>query len=104
MNNLGNEIENYLISNSNKIKINSQDIIEGDVFCALQGSNSHGNKYISNALNNRAKYVITDRKWDENLNENILKVQNTFDFLFKVAIKKRNQFNGSRASSTCYFN
>ena len=95
MNNLGNEIENYLISNSNKIKINSQDIIEGDVFCALQGSNTHGNKYISSALSNKAKYVITDRQWDENHNKNIFKVQNTFDFLYRVAIKKRNQFNGN---------
>ena len=94
MNNFENEIEDYLISNSNKIKINSQNIIEGDVFCALQGSNSHGNKYISNALSKRTKYVITDRKWDENINKNILKVQNTFDFLYRVAIKKRNQFNG----------
>ena len=95
MNNLKNEIENYLITNSNKIKINSQNIKKGDVFIALQGSHTHGNEFINNALSNGAKHIVTDKKWKNNLNKNILKVQNTYNFLNSVAIKKRNQFNGN---------
>ena len=34
--NLDFEIEKYLISNANKLKINSQEIEKGDVFFALQ--------------------------------------------------------------------
>ena len=94
MNKLQNEIESYLISSSNKIKINSRDVKEGDVFCALEGSNSHGNEYITDALCNGAKYIFTDKKWNKNLNNNILKVKNSFDFLNSVAIKKRNHFKG----------
>ena len=94
MDNLKYEIENYLISNSNKIKINSRDIKEGDVFFALEGSKTHGNKYISNALNKGTKYVVTDKKLDKNLSKKILNVKNSFDFLKKVATKKRNQFAG----------
>lgn len=94
MTNLKNEIENYLIDTTNKIKINSQNVQAGDVFIALQGSFTHGNKYINNAFNNGAKHVVTDRKWDKNKSNNILKVQNIYNFLNKVAVKKRNQFNG----------
>ena len=50
MNKLKYEIESYLITNSNKIKINSGTIKEGDVFFSLKGSNTHGNNYIEHAL------------------------------------------------------
>ena len=94
MNNLENRIKSYLISNSKKVKINSKDIKKGDVFFALKGSNSHGNKYIGKALSNGAKYVVTDRKSNRSLNNNILKVKNIFDYLQNVATKKRNHFKG----------
>jgi len=94
MNNLKNEIENYLITKSRKIKINSQNIKKGDVFIALQGSHTHGNQYIKKALSNGARHVVTDKKWSNNYKKNILKVRNTYEFLNGVAIKKRNQFNG----------
>ena len=38
-NNLELNIENYLIDNFDKLKINSKDINNGDVFVALQGKN-----------------------------------------------------------------
>ena len=69
INNLDKIIEDYLIRNENKLKINSNDIINGDVFIALQGRNIHGNKYINDALDNGAKYVITDKKEDSFINE-----------------------------------
>ena len=43
INNLDKIIEDYLIKNEKKLKINSNDILNGDVFVALQGSRTHGN-------------------------------------------------------------
>ena len=58
-----NIIKKYLINSSNKIKINSKEIKNNDVFLALEGSNYHGNKYINDALNSGAKFCITDKKF-----------------------------------------
>ena len=57
-NNLDLNIENYLIDNFNKLKINSKEIKKGDVFTALQGKNNHGNIFIEQALIKGVKYVI----------------------------------------------
>ena len=46
MNKLIAEIQNYLLNNSNKIKIYSIDIIKGDVFCALKGKNTMNIMYL----------------------------------------------------------
>ena len=43
-------IENYIINNENKLKINSNEITNGDIFLALQGNNYHGNKFIKQVL------------------------------------------------------
>ena len=95
INNLDKVIEDYLIRNENKLKINSNDILSGDVFITLQGRNVHGNKYINDALDNGAKYVITDKKADSFINENnILLVDDALLFLFTIASKKRNSFKG----------
>jgi len=94
MNKLKYEIESYLINNSNKIKINSETIKQGDVFFALKGSNTHGNNYIKHALSNGAKYAVTDKRFDKNFSTKILKVTNSLNFLDRIARKKRNQFKG----------
>ena len=95
INNLDKIIEDYLIRNENKLKINSNDILSGDVFIALQGRNIHGNKYINNALDNGAKYVITDKNVVSFINENnILLVNDALLFMLTVARKKRNSFRG----------
>ena len=41
------KIENFIIQNENKIKINSKEVKNGDIFLALKGSNTHGNDFIS---------------------------------------------------------
>ncbi len=95
INNLDKIIEDYLIKNKNKLKINSNDILNGDVFIALQGKNIHGNKYINEALDNGAKYVITDKNVSSSTNEdNIFLVNDPLLFLLKIASKKRNSFRG----------
>ena len=93
INNLDKIIEDYLFRNEKKLKINSNDILSGDVFIALQGINIHGNKYINDALDKGAKYVITDKKPGSFANENIiLLVNDALLFLLTIASKKRNSF------------
>ena len=57
-----NLIENYIINNENKLKINSNEIVNGDIFLALQGNNYHGNQFIESSINNGAKFCLTDKK------------------------------------------
>ena len=89
------KIQKYLINASDKIKINTKDIKKNDVFIALQGSRIHGNKFISEALNAGAKYIITDKNFTEKyFNNQILLVENTFTFLEELSIKKRSLYRG----------
>jgi len=90
------KVKEYLIQNCNKVKINSKDIFRGDVFFALAGNNTHGNRYIVEAINNGAKYIITDIQPDKKLrSQKILLVKDTIKYLFKLATLKRNLFNGN---------
>ena len=88
-------IENYIINNENKIKINSNEITNGDIFLALQGNNCHGNKFIKTSINNGAKFCLTDKKYQIPLNsEKVFFVTNIFSFLNDLVKKKRKLFKG----------
>ena len=88
-------IENYLINNKNKVKINSNDVLKGDVFFALQGTKNHGNDYVEQAINKGAKFVVTDKKLNLIIKEKqILLVKDILFFLLTIANKKRNIFKG----------
>ena len=92
---LNEKIQKYLINSSDRIKINSQDIKKNDVFIALEGSKIHGNKFINEAFNTGAKYIITDKKVSKKFfNDKILLVENTFTFLEEVSKKKRSLYPG----------
>ena len=89
------KVEENLFDHEKKLKINSKDILYGDIFIALQGINTHGNDYVQQALNKGARYIITDKKTDLFTNKtNVLFVKNSLDFLLKIANKKRNSFKG----------
>jgi len=90
-----NLIENYIINNENKLKINSNEIVNGDIFLALQGNNCHGNKFIEASINNGAKFCLTDKKYQiPSYNEKIFFVENIFLFLNDLVKKKRKFFKG----------
>ena len=92
---LNEKIQKYLINSSDKIKINTKYIKKNDVFIALKGSKTHGNKFIYEAINAGAKYIITDKQFSEkSFNDQILLVENTFTFLEKLSIKKRSLYKG----------
>jgi len=90
-----NKIENFIISNENRIKISSKEIKKGDIFLALKGNNCHGNKFIKESINNGAVFCITERSISiKQSNEKILVVKNLSKFLIKLAKKKRKLFKG----------
>tara|TARA_Y100001970_G_C14251939_1_gene872492 strand:+ start:3479 stop:4852 length:1374 start_codon:yes stop_codon:yes gene_type:complete len=89
------KVKKYIISSSNKIKINSKLIKKNDVFLALEGSNIHGNKFINDALNAGAKYCITDKAIKISINsKKVLVVDDIKVFLFNLSVKKRSLYNG----------
>lgn len=46
----------------NKIKIDSKQIKENDIFVAIIGENNDGHDYINEAIENKAKLIITSKK------------------------------------------
>ena len=90
-----NKIEKYLINSSDKIKINTKNIKKNDIFIALKGSKVHGNKFINEAFDAGAKYIITDKKFsNESFSDKILLVENIFIYLEDLSIKKRCLYRG----------
>ena len=61
------KIISYILNNSQKIKINSNEVKKNDVFLALKGKKLHGNKFIDNSFSNGAKYCISDGRVDKKL-------------------------------------
>ena len=92
---LAKKIVYYLLNSEGKAKISSLEIIEGDVFLSLLGSKTHGNQYIPEAIKNGAKYIITDKKLEDNFTSNkVLVVDDILMFLLSIAKVKRNRFTG----------
>ncbi len=95
------QISKYIITNSDKIKINSKDVKKNDIFIALKGKKYHGNKFINNAFEAGAKYCITDKNYKRSeYKENILIIKNTFSFLKDLSILKRSFFYGEVVAIT----
>ena len=65
-----------------KICIDSRNIEKGDIFVALQGKKTNGNKYIENVINT-SSLIITEKKIKLKNKTPIIKVKNA-----KKAIKK----------------
>jgi murE/murF fusion protein len=90
-----NKLKNYLLKNHSKIKINSNDIIKGDVFIALPGKHFHGNRFINEAFANGAKFIITDiENKKTNKDMNVFVVEDTIKYLSSLANYKRTMFKG----------
>ena len=87
------KFEEYVILNNEKIKISSKDITKGDIFIALKGNNFHGNKFIKSSITKGAKYCLTDKKGYID-HDKIIFVKDIFNYLIKLAIKKRNLYEG----------
>ena len=89
------KITDYIINNSKKVKINTQDILDGDIFIALQGKNNHGSSYIDIAIEKGAIFIITDNHTCiQNINKKILLVDDVLVFLHKIALEKKKLYSG----------
>ena len=88
-------LERYVLENFNKVKINSLEIIPGDIFIALLGSKHHGNFFISNAIDSGAKFIITDKKPLHKYDSSrVIIKKNVLSYLLKIAKIKRKQYKG----------
>jgi UDP-N-acetylmuramoyl-L-alanyl-D-glutamate--2,6-diaminopimelate ligase len=65
------EINNLLITG---ITLDSNDVIQGDLFVALPGANSHGSKFIDSAIAHGAIAVLTDASAIVNADIPVLRV------------------------------
>lgn len=93
--NLINEISEYIISNYDKVKINSKDIEKNDIFIALKGTKIDGNKFIKDAFKAGAKYCITNKINREiGFNSRVLFHKDIFSFLKIISLKKRSLYSG----------
>ncbi len=88
-----NKFENYVINRKEKVKISSKDINRGDIFIALKGKNIHGNFFLESAIKKGAKFCVTDND-DFKPHNKIILVRNIFQYLSKLAVKKRSIYNG----------
>ena len=70
---LGKVLENiekkYKNINFNNIRFNSKDCKKNDIFFAINGNHTKGSNYIDNAINNGAKVIISNLKF-EGFNKN----------------------------------
>ncbi len=59
--NINNEYKNIKFKN---IKFNSKDCKLNDIFFAIKGNTANGNTYIKNAINNGAKIIVSNLKFE----------------------------------------
>jgi len=85
------ELYKVLIEKGFRIKTNSKQIIEGDIFWALKGNNYDGNDFVEEALNKGAILAIAEKN-KKKLN-NVIVVNDSLKTLQKVANYHRNILN-----------
>ena len=88
-----NKFEKYIISKKDIIQISSKHIKSGDIFLALKGKKFHGNKFIEEALNNGARFCLTDNR-NFKKNEKTLYVKDIYKYLAVIAKRKRDLYKG----------
>ena len=87
------KFEKYIISKKDIIQISSKHIKKGDIFLALKGKKFHGNKFIEEAINNGARFCLTDNR-NFKKNKKILYVKNIYKYLALIAKRKRDLYKG----------
>ena len=73
----------------NKIKIDSRDIKENDIFLTV----NTGYKYIKDAIKNGASLIITDSEVNVKESVSVIKINDSINTLYKLAAYIRNKYN-----------
>ncbi len=93
------KILNKILGNTKSYKfeglsIDSRDIKKNNLFLALKGKKSDGNKFINISIKKGAKYIVSSKKNVKKINRYI-KVDNVNKFLNKFAMQKRDLCNAT---------
>ena len=72
-------INNHIVKG---LKINSKEVVDGDIFFAIKGTNDSGVNYINEAIINGAKTIVIEEDFIKELHHiNYIKVENIKTFL-----------------------
>ena len=82
------------------ISINSKKIKKDDVFFAIKGKKTNGNKFVSEALKKRASLVIVNKINSKYSSLKQIKVKNSLNFLTRCASSYRQNINTKIISIT----
>ena len=77
-----------------EVSINSKSIKKGNLFLAIKGKNKDGHNYLSEAVQKGASHCVVSKNFKKISKKKIIKVSNTYNFLKKFAVLKRNYTNG----------
>lgn len=78
---------NKILNSIKSIEDNSNNVQKDFIFFALSGLNTHGEKYIDQAIKNGAKYIVLDQNSKVELKQNnvkIIKTENPRKFLSEI--------------------
>ncbi len=78
-----------------EVSINSKSIKKGNLFLAIKGKNKDGHNYLSEAVQKGASHCVVSKNFNKISKKKIIKVSNTYNFLKKFAVLKRNYTNGN---------
>jgi murE/murF fusion protein len=92
--NFNTKILNKVLQNTNNYKfigtsINSKENIKKNLFIAIKGKKHDGHNFVEKALKKEANYCAVSKKLNISAHKKIIKVNNTFNFLNKLAVEKR---------------
>ena len=76
------------------IVIDSRKVTEGDLFIALKGQKYDGHDFIDEVITKNVSGIIVDKEIDIPIDDiPIIKVNNTYDSLIKIASYIRNKYD-----------
>ena len=76
-----------------EVSINSKSIKKGNLFLAIKGKNNDGHNYLNEAVSNGANKCVISKNFNKIPKNKVIKVTNTYNFLKKLAVLKRNYTN-----------
>ena len=76
------------------MSIDSKSVKKDNLFLAIKGKNNDGHNYLNEAVSKGAYQCVISKNFNKIPKNKVIKVNNTYNFLKKLAILKRNYTNG----------
>ena len=77
-----------------EVSIDSKSVKKNNLFLAIKGKNNDGHNYLNEAVSKGAYKCVISKNFKKIPKNKVIKVNNTYNFLKKLAILKRNYTNG----------